>query len=164
MLIEKVMTKDVLTLSPDDTVLEASIKMTEKRVSGAPVIDDAGRLVGMISEADILRSLKTTVKTMHLVYPSLSTIGVAFKEKVSEKEASDAYKELKDIKVGNIMTSDVQVTSTDENLRQAIKKMISRGINRLPVVDENQKVIGIVTRGDILRGIAMENMNNSEKK
>lgn len=161
MKVETVMTKDVITLSAEDSVLEASMKLSQRKISGAPVVDSEGKLTGLLSEADILGALKTYEKTLHLVYPSLSSISVSFREQIKEKEASDAYRELETVKVGDIMTTDVETTRPDEELRAAIKRMIAKGVNRLPVVDRSGKVIGIITRGDILHGIAENNNNNS---
>jgi len=163
MLIKSIMTKKVVTLSPEDTIASASMKMSSAKISGAPVTDEAGKLIGILSEADILRSLKTNERSLHLVYPSLSAISVTFREQITEREASDAYKDIENLKVKEIMTKEVEVVREDEEIRDAIKKMISRGINRLPVVDGENKVIGIVTRGDILRGIAAESNNNAKR-
>lgn len=166
MKLEQVMTKDVLMLSPEDPVLEASAQMMKKKASGAPVVDEKGILVGIITEANILRSLKMTKKTIHLIYPSVSSIGVgvAFKEKISEKEILEAFNEMEGIKVGDVMTKEVFSFSPDDQVRDAIKTMISKSINRLPIVDDELKPIGIVTRGDILRGIAEESNNNNSKE
>ncbi|MEM2839413.1 MAG: CBS domain-containing protein [Thermoplasmata archaeon] len=157
------MTKKVVTLSPEDTIASASMKMSAAKISGAPVTDESGKLIGILSEADILRSLKTHQRSLHLVYPSLSAISVTFREQITEREASDAYKDIENMKVKEIMTKEVETVREDEEIRGAIKKMISRGINRLPVVDDENKVIGIVTRGDILRGIASESNNNAKR-
>ena len=156
-----IMMMTVVTISPEDTLLDASLKMSQKKVSGAPVVDEENQLLGMLSEADILRSIKTTVKTMQLIYPSLSSLGVAFKEKVSEKEVVEAYRDIEKMKVNEIMTKEVYSIGPDEELRSAIKKMVMNKINRLPVIDANGKLVGIVTRGDILRGIAEESKNNN---
>lgn len=161
MKVKDVMTKDVVTTTLDDTLLETSLKMSEKKISGVPVVNEENLLLGMLSEADILRSIKTTVKTMHLIYPSLSSLGVAFRENVSEKEAVSAYRDIEKMKVSEIMTKDVHSIGPDEELRNAIRKMVTNGINRLPVIDENGKLVGIITRGDILKGIAEESKNNN---
>jgi CBS domain-containing protein len=163
MQVGSIMTRKVVTLSPDDTIAEAAMKMSSAKISGAPVVDSSGRLIGILSEADILRSLRTSQRSFHLVYPSLSAISVTFREQVTEREAIEAYKEIEKVKVKDVMTKEVEVAHAEDELRTAIKKMISRGINRLPVVDDQGKVIGIVTRGDILRGIAAESNNNMKR-
>jgi len=160
MKIESVMTKDVVTLLQEDTIRSASLKMAEKGISGAPVINGDGKLIGMLSEADVLRSLKTTKKTLQMVFPSLSSIGVSFREQLTEKEALEAYQDVENMTVKELMTLDVVTVSSDNELRDAISQMVAKGINRLPVVDKMGKVVGIITRGDILRGIAQGSMNN----
>ncbi|MDH4123062.1 MAG: CBS domain-containing protein [Thermoplasmata archaeon] len=163
MKVAEVMTKAVVVLNPEDAISIASEKMTSMKVSGAPVVNGNGKLVGILSEADILRSMKTSEKSLYLVYPSLSSISVSFREKITEREAVEAYKEIEKIKVKDIMTKQVETAKPEDELRSAIKKMVSNGINRLPVVDQENKVIGIVTRGDILRGIAAESNNKNNE-
>jgi len=160
MKIDSVMTKDVVTLLQEDTIRSASLKMAEKNISGAPVLNGDGKLIGMLSEADVLRSLKTTTKTLQMVFPSLSSIGVSFREQLTEKEALEAYQDVENMTVKELMTLDVVTVSSDDELRDAISQMVAKGINRLPVVDKMGKVVGIITRGDILRGIAQGSMNN----
>ena len=162
-MIKLIMTTKVVTLSPDDTIAAASIKMSSAKISGAPVVDESGKLIGILSEADILGSMKTHQRSLHLVYPSLSSISVTFKERITEREALDAYREIENVKVRDIMTTEVEIAREDEEIRGAIKKMVAKGINRLPVVDDENRVIGIVTRGDILRGIAAESNSNSKR-
>lgn len=166
MKIKDVMTKEVVTLSPDDTILDASLKLSDKRISGAPVIDAEGKVIGVFSEADVLKKLKITSKTLRMIYPSLCSVCVSFQEEETERETIEAYKEVAGLKVGDVMTTQVETVGPEGDVRDAIKKMVSKGINRLPVVDSIGKSLGIITRGDILRGIALEsnhNNNNSKK-
>lgn len=160
MKIEAIMNKAVVTLSPDDTILVASLKLSEKMISGAPVVDAEGKLIGIFSEADVFKSMKISKKTLRLIYPSLSSISVSFQAQETEREALDAYKEVENLKVGDVMTTDVVTANQEDEIRDAIKKMVSKSINRLPVVDGQRKVIGIITRGDILKGIALESNNH----
>jgi CBS domain-containing protein len=161
MKIEAVMNKAVVSLSPDDTILKASLKLSEKSISGAPVVDAEGKLIGIFTEADVFKSMKISKKALKLIYPSLTSVSVSFQELETEQEALAAYREVENLKVGDVMTTEVITAHPDEELRDAIKRMVSKCINRLPVVDENNKVIGIITRGDILKGIAMESNNHN---
>jgi CBS domain-containing protein len=161
MKIEAVMNKAVISLSPDDTILKASLKLSEKSISGAPVVNAEGTLVGIFSEADVFKSMKISKKALRLIYPSLTSVSVAFQEQETEQEALAAYKEVENLKVGDVMTTEVFTAHPDDELRDAIKLMVSKSINRLPVINGNNKVIGIITRGDILKGIAMESNNHN---
>ena len=163
MKIETVMNKSVVVLSPDDTVLKASLKLSERNISGAPVVDASGMLIGIFSEADVFKSMKISKKALRLIYPSLSSVSVTFQTQETEREALEAYKEVENLKVGDIMTTEVVTARPEEELRDAIKRMVSKGINRLPVIDGENKVIGIITRGDILKGIAQESNNHNHQ-
>jgi len=159
MKIKEIMTKEVVTLEPDDTILDASLKLSSKKISGAPVIDGDGKVIGIFSEADILKKLKVTSKTLRMIYPSLCSVCVTFQEEETERETLEAYKEVAGLKVKELMTTNVETVSPELEVRDAIKKMVAKSINRLPVVDEAGKAIGIITRGDILRGMALESNN-----
>jgi CBS domain-containing protein len=161
MKIEAVMNKAVISLSPDDTILKASLTLLEKDISGAPVVDAEGTLVGIFSETDVFRSMKISKKALRLIYPSLTSVSVAFQEQETEQEALAAYREVENLKVGDVMTTEVFSVHPEEELKDAIKLMVSKDIKRLPVIDGNNKVIGIITRGDILKGIAMESNNHN---
>jgi len=163
MKIRDVMTTEVVTLSPDETVLGASLKLSDKRISGAPVVDSSGKVIGVFSEADILKKLKITSKTLRMIYPSLCSVCVSFQEEETERETIEAYKEVAALKVGDLMTAPAETVGSELDVRDAIKKMVGKRINRLPVVNEAGKSIGIITRGDILRGIANESNHNSQK-
>jgi len=161
MKIEAVMNKAVVSLSPDDTILKASLKLSEKSISGAPVVNAEGTLIGIFTEADVFKSMKISKKALRLIYPSLTSVSVTFQEQETEQEALAAYREVENLKVGDVMTTEVVTAQPSEELRDAIKRMVSKGINRLPVINGNNKVIGIITRGDILKGIAMESNNHN---
>ena len=161
MKIKDVMTKDVITLSPDDTILDASLRLSDKKISGAPVVDSDGKVIGIFTEADVLKKLKITSKTLKMIYPSLCSVCVSFQEEETERETIEAYKEVASMKVRDIMTTQVETVGPEGDVRDAIKKMVAKGINRLPVVDALGKSMGIITRGDILRGIALETNNHN---
>lgn len=152
--VREVMSKDVATVTPDTLVKDAATLLATRDVSGMPVVDN-GRVVGIFSEADVLRSLKTTKKDMRLIFPSVSSLGIAFQEEVSQREILEAYEEIGNMPVREVMTKDVVTVEPDIPLNEAIVKMVQRGIHRLPVV-EKSTLVGIVTRGDVIRGLAKD--------
>ncbi len=156
--VKQIMSKPVLTIVPDMLVKDATALLATKNVSGAPVLDGE-RIVGVFSEADVLRSIKTTKKDMRLVYPSISSLGIAFQEEVTQREIIEAYEEIGNTAVKDVMSKEVVTVEADIPLNEAISKMVQKGIHRLPVT-ENKKLVGIVTRGDIIRGLAVDKGNN----
>jgi CBS domain-containing protein len=94
------------------------------------------------------------------VFPSISSIGIAFQEEITQREILEAYEEIGNASVRDIMSKDVLTVSPEITLNEAIIKMVQHKINRLPVV-QGKELMGIVTRGDIIRGLARERPNNS---
>lgn len=152
--VKEVMTKGVLTVSPETSVKDAAALLAEKSISGLPVMEGE-RLVGIFSEADVLRSLKTTKKDLRLIYPSVSSLGIAFQEEVTQREILEAYEEIGKMPVKEVMSKAVVFVSPEITLNEAIVKMVQKGINRLPVMDKNA-LVGIITRADVIRGLARE--------
>ena len=152
--VREVMTKTVTTVTPDTLVKDAAAILALRNISGVPVVD-GGRVVGIFSEADVLKSIKTTKKDMRLIYPSISSLGIAFQEEVTQREIIEAYEEIGRKPVKEIMSTRVVTVAPDLPINEVIVQMVQNSINRLPVVDKNV-LVGIVTRGDVIRGLAVE--------
>ena len=158
--VKDVMSKPVTTITLDTPVKDAAAMLADKNISGAPVMD-GDRIVGIFTEADVLRSLKTMKKDLRLVYPSISSLGIAFQEDVTQREILEAYEEIGNLPVKDVMSREVVTVDADIPLNDAISKMVLKGIHRLPVIEKNT-LVGIITRGDIIRGLAAE--RNGQKK
>lgn len=158
--VKDVMSKPVTTITLDTPVKDAAAMLADKNISGAPVME-GDRIVGMFTEADVLRSLKTMKKDLRLVYPSISSLGIAFQEEVTQREILEAYEEIGHLPVKEVMSREVVTVDADIPLNEAISKMVLKGIHRLPVIEKNT-LVGIVTRGDIIRGLAAD--RNGQKK
>lgn len=152
--VEQIMTSPVVTVTPDMPVKEAAALLSEKDVSGAPVLDQ-GKIVGIFSEADVLRSLKTTKKNLRLVFPSISSIGIAFQEEVVQRELLEAYEEIGGMPVSDVMSKEVHTVGADITLKEAVMAMVLNDVNRLPVMRQGE-LVGIVTRGDVIKGLASD--------
>ena len=113
-----VMTTNVITINGDATIEQAIALLLEFRISGTPVIDDQQRLVGIISEYQLLEAVYTP--------------------------------EIKKQRVQESMTKDVMTVGEDATLSEMANLFILHRIRRIPVVRDD-KVVGIVTRGDLLR-------------
>jgi len=158
--VKEIMSKPVITVGPDTLVKDASAILAQNNISGLPVMED-GKIVGIFSEVDVLRSIKTQKKDLRLVYPSISSLGIAFQEEVTQREIIEAYEEIGRMSVREVMSTHVEVVGPEITVSEAVMRMVQRGINRLPVVDKNV-VIGIVTRADVIRGLAKEAMEESQ--
>ncbi len=117
------MTTDVIRVSPDTRIKEAARLMFRHRVSGLPVVDADGRLSGIITEADFLRM------------------------EVARDEADDPQPVET---VGEVMSGGVVTIAPDAEITDAAKTMVVQDVKRLPVVDEDNKMLGIISRLDVV--------------
>lgn len=138
------MTVDVVTVTADMDIYEAGRLMIRNKVSGLPVVDERGRLCGIITQADLL---------------SLAGIprGHVFNEVVMRYVLQRPAPQLRTAKkVGDIMTRDVITVSPSTTVKTIASILNKKGIKRVPVVDDEGRVIGIVSRGDIVRIVCEE--------
>ncbi|MDO9538275.1 MAG: CBS domain-containing protein [Thermoplasmata archaeon] len=161
MKVEDVMTKKVITLKSNQTIAEAVGKLAENGISGAPVLDDDDKVVGMVTEKDILKALKTRSKSVEMVYPSLSMLSVAFVQKNIIKETLEAFTEIASSKISDIMEKNVLYAEKGTALAMVVETMTKRDVNRVPVMDSG-KLIGIVSRADVIKGLAKGMAQNNK--
>lgn len=141
--VKDVMTESVITLDPSESVQEAARRLAENRISGAPVVSE-GELLGMVTEHDIVQAMLPP-KPGEGGFSSLDVL--AHPEEVRNRPSMRT--------VADIMSRLVVETSPDTSLWEAAAEMQSRGIKRLPVVDEG-RLVGIVSRADIVRVVGQD--------
>ncbi len=126
-----IMTQRVIALRGDTTVLEAAKTLTGAGISGAPVVDDDERLLGLVSEEDLMGAFYDGERAIaHEPIGKCVVLGAA------------------------LITRRVVAVGPDTPVHDIMRAMIIRKIKRVPVLDENRRVIGIVSRRDILRAMA----------
>lgn len=141
-----IMTKDVKTISEEMTLAEAGEVLVTNGISGAPVVDNQGKLVGMLSEADLMDEKKRKA-----VIPRMALFGLWV---VPDKLVQEAYKEGFYITVRDVMSKNVVTAEEDTPVGELVALMVEKRINRIPIVRDG-KLVGIVTRHDILRAMMM---------
>lgn len=143
MKVSDIMTQKVISVRPADRIADAVRLMLDYRISGLPVVDDAGRLVGMVTEGDLLRRTETGT-TQH------RPRWVEFV--LSPGRLADEYVHTHGRRVDEVMTRDVASVTEATSLDTVVTLMERRRIKRVPVVREN-RLIGIVSRADLLRAL-----------
>ena len=138
-----IMTSDVLTLSAETSVLDAARTMLRHRVSGLPVVDWSGKLVGVLTEGDLLRRAETGTQRHRAHWLELLT---------GPGRAAADYVHSHGRRVSEVMTEKVISIAPDTTLEQAVALIERHKIKRLPVV-ANGKLVGIVSRHDFLRAL-----------
>lgn len=133
------MTRDVVTVGPDAPLKEAARRMLEAHVSGLAVTSDGGVLVGVITEADFVKTEADR--------GSGARAGL-LRWFVRDSEITDTART-----VGDVMTTTVVTLGPDADHTEAARKMRAEGVKRIPIVDEANKLLGIVSRADIMRAL-----------
>ncbi|ACK67901.1 CBS domain containing protein [Rippkaea orientalis PCC 8801] len=148
-IVADVMTPNAITVTRQTPLSEAIRILAEKRISGLPVVDDSGKLVGVISETDLMWQ-ETGVEPPPYIMILDSVIYLQNPARY-EKEIHKALGQT----VGEVMSNHPISIKSSQSLREAAQIMHEKKIRRLPVVDETGKqVIGILTQGDIIRSMA----------
>ncbi|MZQ75931.1 MAG: CBS domain-containing protein [Peptoclostridium sp.] len=142
-----IMTVNVISVKRDALIKDIAHILVENRIGGVPVVDDDGRVVGIISETDLVRK----EKNVHI--PSYITVlqGVIYLE--SFKRFEEDIRKITAYKAEDIMTAEVEKVHEDDDVETIASLMIEKGVNRVPVVDSEGKLKGIICRYDIIKSM-----------
>lgn len=149
-LVRDVMTKvpDVLTFRPEDRIEDAARAMSERSIGGAPVVDAAGRVVGLLSDDDLI------VQEARLHVPTVITVLGAYIPIPGQRhELEEELRKAAGATVADVMDDDPRVCREDDNLEHVATVLHDRDISRLPVVADDGTLVGIVSRGDLVRAL-----------
>jgi CBS domain-containing protein len=143
MQVKSVMTKRVISVEPRTPLKEVAQLLVSKRVSGLPVVDEDGSVLGVVSEGDILVKERGRPGRATLLDHLFDSNG----DEATKHDARDA---------ADAMTSPPITIRPDRPIAEAAALMLDRSVNRLPVVDHHGKLLGIVTRADLVRAFVRE--------
>jgi CBS domain-containing protein len=141
------MSRDVLTVTKDTTIQEVAAILTGHKISGLPVVDSDGRVVGIVSEGDLIYQ----DKKLHT--PAFLEIlgGVIYLE--DPKRVGQELMKMTAAKVVEIMTAKVYTVREDTTVSDIATLMIDRQVNRVPVLDGDGRLVGIVSRQDLIKSL-----------
>ena len=140
MQVKDFMTCQVVTVTPETSILDAARLMLDHKISGLPVVNDGGRVVGIISEHDLLRDNVRTKRT-HWLRLMIDRVNLA-----------DESGRLHERKVREVMTPDPVTITEAASLEEAGRLIEENDIKRLPVVRDD-KLVGIIARADMVRAM-----------
>lgn len=145
MLAKDIMNPNVITLRDTDSLKKAAEVLLTKNITGTPVVDSDGKLLGVISEGDLVRKEKNVDLPVILTFFE-GTFPINYRKIKSDLEAITARN------VAELMTKPAKALSSDTKLPDIASFMIEEKINRVPIVDDGE-MVGIVTRRDIIKAI-----------
>ena len=149
MIVKDIMNTAVKTAKSDTLIKDIASVMCLNKISGLPVVADDNSLVGVLSEKDILR----------VMFPDVKQI-MEEGNKANYDTITADYTNVLEKKAGDLMTSAVASVTPDMPLLKAASMMCVKNIRRIPVTDDNNKLVGIVSIGDVHKAIFQESLLN----
>ncbi len=147
--VKDIMTKNPITVFPETEITHITKILLEKHINGVPVIDETGKLVGIICQSDLIAQQKK------LPLPSFFTILDGFIPLTSMRQFEKEVKKVSAVTVADIMTPNPITVSSDENVETVATLMVERKFHSVPVIDKGE-LVGIVGKEDILRTLMPE--------
>ena len=146
MKVKEIMTKKVVSISPDANAKEALDLLQKRQISSLPVVDEEGKVVGVFTEKAVLA---------HILPSYIHKVG-RFVYEQNPKVTKKKFTELDNIPVSKLMSKEMEVVNEDATLCEVARKMLMHKTRRIPVVDKDDKVVGIVARCDVLKAFESE--------
>jgi CBS domain-containing protein len=142
--VKDIMTTEIITVSPETEIVQATKLLLENRINGVPVLDESGRLVGILCQSDLIAQQRK------LPIPSFFTLLDGLIPLTSEKQIDKQVRKIAAVTVAEAMTPNPVTVQPDTNIEEVAALMVDRNFHTIPVVDEG-KLVGIVGKEDILR-------------
>lgn len=144
MYIKDIMTKDVITVTLDDNVEKCASLLIKHNLSGLPVLDESGKLVGIVTEGDLIR------RASRIKGPAVLEVlgGMIYLD--SPKKFMDELKSSMGQKAKDVMTKKVVTIEPDQTIEEGATLLVEKNVKRLPVISKEGELVGIVSRRDIM--------------
>ena len=146
-----IMTHAVVSVKPDQTLEEAVQLLSKNNISGLPVVDSENKVVGIMSETDIVKYSSS----LHVVSLINSSRWISPHTDVSQLTSiKKGFEKLSETRVEAVMSKKVVCVKKNTSGEEIARLMKKSKVNRLPVEDENGKLVGIITRGNLVNYLA----------
>ncbi|HSH69417.1 MAG TPA: CBS domain-containing protein [Deferrisomatales bacterium] len=143
-----IMTSPALTVSPDTSIQDLAKRFTSTRVSGFPVVDDAGALLGVVTEADLLHQNESLhIPTTFVLLDAVITLG-------SSKKLQEEMLRMAAAEVAEIMTPDPVTVQADAPVAEVARLLAEQRIHTLPVLSSEGELVGVIGKLDVIRTLA----------
>lgn len=148
--VKDIMSKDIISVTPDTEIAHVARLLLEKRINGVPVVDEDGSLVGIICQSDLIAQQK------NIPIPSLFTLLDGFMPLTSLKRLDKEVEKIAAAQVTQAMTLNPETVEPETAIEDVAALMVDKGFHTLPVVEEG-KLVGIVGKEDILKTLIPSN-------
>ena len=140
-----IMSGEIVTVGPDTEIVEAAKLLLEKRYNGLPVVDEGGKLVGIICQSDLIAQQKS------IPVPTLFSFLDGFIPLSSTKKMESEIQKIAAIKVEDAMTRNPVTVKPDTSIDAVAALMVDNNFHTLPVLDDEGKLVGVVGKEDVLK-------------
>jgi CBS domain-containing protein len=138
-----IMTRKVISVTPETTIAEAAQLLLDNRISGLPVVDPGGAVVGIVTEGDLLRRVETGTQRRHSHWLEFL---------IAPGRLAREYTDANARKVGEVMSPEVVSVTPRESLPEVVRLMEHHHVKRLPVIEAG-RLVGIVSRANLVRAL-----------
>ncbi len=153
MKVRDVMSKDIVTVTKKTKYKDLWKAIFAKHINSIPVVDEKKRLIGIISKEDLLKPL----------YPEYTDIVEDFVNASDFEAMEEKMEDLLEITAGELMAPRVIFARDDTPAMRALSRMIARRVNQLPVLTDEDVLIGVITKGDVFYALFRKHLLRSEK-
>ena len=144
--VRDVMTTNVISFTRDESVTDGMQRLIDANVSGGPVVDGENKVVGMLTDSDLI------VQDAQIHAPTaIAILGTVFSLPKARREFEEELHKQIGLTVGEVMGEDPVTIHADAAVEDAATLMHDKEVSRLPVVDDDGRLVGVIARGDILR-------------
>lgn len=151
--VAEIMTQPVITVTPETTIAEAARLLLQHRISGLPVVEPSGAVVGIVTEGDLLRRAETGTERRRARWLEFL---------ITPGRLAQDYAHTHARKVGEVMSHDVVAVAPQEPVEEVVRQMERRHIKRLPVIEAG-RLVGIVSRANLVRAL-VHNLTRPETR
>ncbi len=144
-----IMTKEIITVTPETEIAQAANLLLEKRINGMPVVNDAGELIGILCQSDLIAQQKS------IPIPSLFTLLDGYIPLTTSKRMDKEVEKIAATKVAEAMTANPVTVDPETGIEKVATLMVEKNYHTLPVIDAG-KMVGILGKEDVLRTLIAE--------
>jgi CBS domain-containing protein len=139
-----IMTKEIITVTPDTEITQAANLLLDKRINGVPVVNQTGKLIGILCQSDLIAQQK------NIPIPSLFTLLDGYIPLTTSKRMDKEVEKIAATKVSEAMTANPVSVDSETDIEKIAALMVEKNYHTLPVIEEG-KLVGIVGKEDVLR-------------
>jgi CBS domain-containing protein len=149
------MVRDVISVRPNSSIKDVMTTFVEKKIGGVPIVDESGKLSGIVTDGDILRAIKPIDRRIQDYF--------SFITYVAEEDLEERMDEMAKVEIIRIAkTNGIVSVHPSDDMKTVITLLSKHHFKKLPVIDETNHVVGVISRGDVIRNIQQTIVKNME--